>query len=208
MAQKETRNLRMLPVGDDTLLDAVAYSQYVRSEAEDADAYVRRRRTIDLAQLVQQVIEEELTDAQKQAVRLRYYEQRTPTQIAGLLGLSTSNVCKTLDRAEANIRRSLQYVIRYQYDLRNMEVLPCALREAMATAAGRYGGGRDIAERLRNLRTGEAIPQKAAAEGTRIPLARLRDLESGKATPDCGELLKLSAYYDVTTDAILKGVSA
>ena len=156
MARKETRNLRMLPVSDETLINAVAYSRWVRSEAEDADAYVRRRKTIDLAQLVQQVIEEELTDAQKQIIRLRYYEERTPTQIAEQLGIGVSTVCKTLDRAEAHIRRSLRYVIQYQHDMRNMEVLPCALREAMATAAGRYGRGKDVADRLRKLRKSEA----------------------------------------------------
>lgn len=208
MSEKKAYNLRMLPTDNEYLVDAVAYSQWVRSDAEDADTYVRRRKMIDLAQIVHSVIENELTDVQQAMIRYRYYENLSATQIAEQTHVSLSAVVKTLQRAEEKVQHAMQYVVQYQYDLRNLDVLPCAVREALVTAAGRYGRGRDVADRLRRLRSGECLSLPAVSIGTHIPERRLHALEEGEALPDCGELLRLSAYYDVSTDAILKGVSA
>ncbi len=208
MSEKNTRNLRMLPINDEFLVDTVAYSRWVRSEAEDADTYVRRRKVIDLAQIVRSVIENDLTESQRTMIRMHYFENLSVTQIADKTQVSLSSVVKTIRRAEENIRHAVQYVVQYQYDMRNMTVLPCAVREALVTAAGRYGRGTDVADRLRRLREGECLSLSAVSAGTHIPQERLQALEEGKSLPDCGELIRLSAYYDVTTDSILKGVSA
>jgi DNA-binding CsgD family transcriptional regulator len=192
------------PLPDETAMAQLAYSRWERAEAESMAEYVSRRRTVDLAALVRQVTEEELSDAEKQVVRMRYYENRTPIEIANLLHLHKSTVSRTLANAEAHIRQCLKYVVRYQYNLRHVPFLPLAVREAMAVSAARYGTG-DAASYLRRLRQGENLSPDAVAAAVGIPNRRLRDIEDGQAVPDARELLRLASFYGVCADSILKG---
>ena len=58
---------------------------------------------------IRAVMDNELTEAQRQTL-LSYYLQRfTIGEIARMRGVSKSTVCRTLHRAENRIRRYLQY---------------------------------------------------------------------------------------------------
>ncbi len=58
---------------------------------------------------VQRVIEEELTDLQREALVGFYFHQRTITELAAARGVNKSTVCRTLHRAEQKLRRFLKY---------------------------------------------------------------------------------------------------
>ena len=58
---------------------------------------------------VRRVIQEELTDLQREALIAYYFQERTITDIAAQRGVNKSTVCRTLHRAEQKLRRYLKY---------------------------------------------------------------------------------------------------
>ena len=58
---------------------------------------------------VQRVIQEELTELQRQALMAYYFQDLSITQIARDRGVNKSTVCRTLHRAEQKLRRYLKY---------------------------------------------------------------------------------------------------
>ena len=201
--QKESE-LDFSPLPDETAMAQLAYDDWERAEAETMAEYISRRRTVDLASLVRQVVDEELTDTERTAIRMRFYENRTPLEIARRLCVGKATAVHTIERAEERIRRYLKYVVQYQYDLLHVPFLPLAVREAMVVSAARYGKA-DAARRLRQLRTGEHLSANKVGAAVGIPQKRLRAIEDGQAVPDAQELLRLAAFYGVCADSILKG---
>lgn len=60
-------------------------------------------------QRVQRVMEEELTELQRQTLTDYYFREMTIPQIAAERGVNKSTVCRTLRRAEEKLRRYLRY---------------------------------------------------------------------------------------------------
>ena len=79
---------------------------YLRETGEDNSLQLERlRRNLRRAR------EAELTDRQRQMLEL-HYDQRLPvTEIARRLGVHTSTVSRTLERARQRLRRCLRYTL-------------------------------------------------------------------------------------------------
>ena len=58
---------------------------------------------------VQRVIQEELPPLQRETLIAYYFQERTITQIAQERGVNKSTVCRTLHRAEKQLRSFLKY---------------------------------------------------------------------------------------------------
>ena len=58
---------------------------------------------------VRRVIQEELAPLQREAPLAYYFQQRTITDIASERGVNKSTICRTLHRAEEELRRYLKY---------------------------------------------------------------------------------------------------
>lgn len=58
---------------------------------------------------VKQVIQEELTDRQRETLTAYYFRQLTIPQIAAEQGVNKSTVCRTLHRAEERLQKYLKY---------------------------------------------------------------------------------------------------
>ena len=204
MQKESERNFSPLP--DEAAMAQLAYSQWERAEAESMAEYISRRRTVDLASLVRQIVEEELTGSEQLVVRMRYYENLTPLEIAKRLNLHKSTVSHAIADGEAHIRHCLKYVVQYQYDMLHVPFLPLAVRAAMVVSSARYGKA-DAASRLLRLRLGENLTLAAVCAAVDIPTKRLHAIETGQAVPDARELLRLASFYGVCADLILKGAT-
>ena len=62
-----------------------------------------------LAGLVADALQHELTQRQAELVELYYVEQHSMREIAQLLGVNPSTVCRTLQTARSKLRRCLRY---------------------------------------------------------------------------------------------------
>ena len=60
-------------------------------------------------QRVKRVIDEELTELQRQTLIAYYFQEQTIPQIAAERGVNKSTVSRTLKRAEDKLRRYLKY---------------------------------------------------------------------------------------------------
>ena len=60
-------------------------------------------------QRVQRVLEEELTELQRQTLMEYYFQEKNIPQIAAERGVNKSTVSRTLRRAENKLRRYLRY---------------------------------------------------------------------------------------------------
>lgn len=60
-----------------------------------------------------------LTKRQREAVRLRYYDNLSYLQISGIMSISTDSVYNLVSKALDNIQRSIQKVPRPQHDFLN-----------------------------------------------------------------------------------------
>jgi RNA polymerase sigma factor (sigma-70 family) len=58
---------------------------------------------------VQRVIQEELTELQRQTLIAYYFQEQTIPEIAAERGVNKSTVSRTLRRAEEKLRRYLKY---------------------------------------------------------------------------------------------------
>ena len=58
---------------------------------------------------VQRVLQEELTELQRETLIAYYFQKQTLTQIARDRGVHKSTVCRTLHRAEQKLRKFLKY---------------------------------------------------------------------------------------------------
>lgn len=74
------------------------------------DGYLGPRlpRQVQLAR-IQRVIQEELTDVQREILIAYYFQEQTIPQIAAHRGVNKSSICRTLHRAEDRLRRYLKY---------------------------------------------------------------------------------------------------
>lgn len=68
----------------------------------------RLSREVQLKRLMR-VVENELTEIQRQILIAYYFENKTMETIAQERGICRSSVCRTLHRAEERCRRSLRY---------------------------------------------------------------------------------------------------
>jgi RNA polymerase sigma factor (sigma-70 family) len=58
---------------------------------------------------VQQVIQNELSELQREALVAYYFQEMTMAQIAEIRGVNKSTICRTLHRAEEKMRKYLKY---------------------------------------------------------------------------------------------------
>ena len=74
----------------------------------DSDTGLELPREVQLRRLLR-VIDEQLTERQRQTLRLYYFDELRPAEIARIHGVHRSTALRTLRRAENRVRRFLQY---------------------------------------------------------------------------------------------------
>ena len=68
------------------------------------------------------IIRHELSDKQREAVIMYYYENKTGTEIASILGVNKSSVSRRLSVSKQKIRRILSYGFFQSWERENMEL--------------------------------------------------------------------------------------
>lgn len=65
-----------------------------------------------------------------------------------------------------------------------------------------------IVDRIKKLRTSKGISKEQLADEMGITVQTIEEWENGKSTPQIEKIIKLSDYFDVTTDYLLKGAES
>ena len=88
----------------------VSYDRWCRRK-DGACTTVAGLRIVNLYEVVNSVIENDLTDAERNAARLFYFDGLTKSQIAARTGTTCPNVHAALSRAEKKLRNVLKHLI-------------------------------------------------------------------------------------------------
>ncbi len=166
--------------------------------------YAWRKRGVDMAVLLEHAIENELSAAEKSAVRSRWFESMTVGEIAAMQGISSAAVSVTLKRAQDKLHRVLRYAIAYQNNVGRESAVSLVLARARVVAAARNRSGESLQERLFALRVKENLTREALAKVSCVTAERIAAVENGRE-PHMQELVALSEAFGVTVDYLLKG---
>lgn len=176
------------------------------NECEAPAEYAWRKRSVDLAALLEIAIERELSDTERLTVTDFWFESLTLTQIAQKRSVSPAAVHATLARAQEKLRKALEYTVKYQNEIISDEsVIPLALGRARVIAAAKRAGGGSVGDRIRRLRQSENLSRESLGKALGISGNRIHSLENTAASPDIREIIVISEFFNVTTDYILKG---
>ena len=167
--------------------------------------YAWRKRDVDMSLLLEQAIENELSETERNAVRDRWYESMSVAEISSKRGISTSAVSVTLKRAQDKLYRVLGYAVKYQRGITDETAVPIFIGRARVIASARNFSGDSLAQRVHSLRLSQNLSRKALSKGSLVSAGRIAAIESGKADPDIRELAALCDFFGVTADYIIKG---
>lgn len=174
------------------------------SACEAPAEYAWRKREVDLALLLEKAIRNELTETERTAVMLHWYDGESLTDISHKKGISPAAVKRTLDRAHEKLEKVLSYAVFYQQNVLNESVIPIALGRARVIAAARNFSGEKTGGRIAGLRQSQCLTYDALSIATGIKSSRLLKIEEG-SEPAIFEIVALSEFFAVTADFILKG---
>ncbi len=167
--------------------------------------YAWRKRGVDMALLLENAIENELSAAEKLAVRNHWFESMSVGEIAAIQGISTAAVSVTLKRAQGKLHKALRYAVAYQNNVGKDSAVSLVLARARVIAAARNSTGDSLPERLHALRVAENLSREALGKVSSVSAVRYAAIESGRSEPHINELVALSETFGVTTDYLLKG---
>lgn len=174
------------------------------SACEAPAEYAWRKREVDMALLLERAIRKELTEAERSAVVLHWFDGESITQISQKKGISPAAVKRTLTRAQQKLERVLSYAVCYQQNIISESIVPVVIGRARVIAAARNATGGKTGDRIARLRQSQCLTPEALGLATDIKPSRLIKIEHG-AQPDSREVVALSGFFSVSTDFILKG---
>lgn len=174
------------------------------SACEAPAEYAWRKREVDMALLLEKAICRELTEAERSAVIMHWFDGENLTRISQKKGISPAAVKRTLDRAQEKLERVLSYAVSYQQNVMSESIIPLVIGRARVIAAARNATGGKTGDRIARLRQSQCLSAEALGMAVGISPSRLIKIERG-AEPENSELVALSEFFAVTTDFILKG---
>lgn len=84
-------------------LDLFGDRLYINQGEDDGGEHLRMRGTLKRA------MEGELTERQRDCLRLRYFEQKSVQEVAEIIGVTPPTVSKHLKKARERLRRVMEY---------------------------------------------------------------------------------------------------
>ena len=177
----------------------------IEDPIESRSDYLSRKREVDMSVLLENVIENDLSDTQRRVLRKMVVEGVKPQVIAEELSVNLSTVYKIYNNAIEKIRTLLKYAVMYQQDCLGKELLPLDVKKSLCRIARKEYSGSSVAHRLRALMGCENISAQMVSEACGIEQTRLEAILTFKQKIGAEEAVVLSGFFNITTDYLLKG---
>ena len=164
---------------------------------ECLDSVSERVRKVTLAGLVESIIENNLSDVQREYIKKYWYEQKSTAQIARECGVSQAGVYRTIERANQIIKELMTPVINYHRDLISSDIEPVVLEDSFEICAARKRFGSSLCEALRDMRVSRGIDCKTFANALKISVKELEEIEDGHRIPSIITAMRYSALFGI-----------
>lgn len=172
---------------------------------ENAKEYETRIRKLKLLKIMKSIMENELTQTQRDIVRLHYFEHKNGEEIANMYGINRSTVSRMISKIEGIFRENMRYAFEYSELNLADEVPPIKVAQAIAFITAETAKASTIGERVKRTRLSKLLTQEQVAEAVGMTASRLDMIEkSGNMTLQ--ELMKLIFFFSVSADYIIFGV--
>ena len=182
----------------------LAFSMWQSTQHETVDEYVMRKRKIELNCLVNEVIENELSEDEQTIVRLYWYEGKTTTQIGDIMGLSHSSISRKLSKINDIIYDKLKYAIQYRYGKDYSQAVKVIIKNKDGLNLF-HGKADSPALRIKDLRMRQGLTLTDVAQMTGISEAKLEAIEKGEKEFLVADVMRIATAFKVSCDYIIFG---
>lgn len=188
-----------------TALRCMRLSGLSEGEAlETLDELAFRLRDVTTSRLVEDIIENSLSEVQRETIKLYLYEGLNTIQIGERLGVSQASAYNALLRANNAIAKLMTPLIKYQNDICSAEIVPLRMKGLLEICVGRNGNATEFCQQLRNLRLSNAVSDEKLATVLRISRRELSEIENGKKLPSLLTATRYSALFNIEIEMNLK----
>lgn len=182
-----------------------AFSQWQGKAHESVDEYTLRKRKQELYALVRKVIKNELSPEQQKVVRLRWYEQKSMSEVAKILGVDKATISRKEKKINEIIYDKLKYAMEYRFGKSFSEESRLIIKSN--TKACMPCDESSISQRLYILRLRQSLSEDDIAKLTGISKSRIKLFEKDASDLTINELSSLARLYGTTSDYIIFGTS-
>ncbi|MBQ8029120.1 MAG: transcriptional regulator [Clostridia bacterium] len=179
-----------------------AFNKWQIEQSCEIDDYIIRKRKAELEKLVRKVIKNELEEKDIVIVNLHWYQGYSQKQIAALLKMEPSTVCRRLEKINNTIYEKLKYAIEYRYGFKPGKDLDFFEKPRLKEDIKGFDG---FPLRLNRLRRERYLSLRDLSRSSGILSERIDKLEKGKCTVKISEILIFSEFFGVSTDYLLTG---
>ncbi len=180
-----------------------AFAAWQSKAHESIDEYIMRQRKHELNELVNKVIEKELSVTDRLIVELHWFRGYSKSEVARKLGIDPSTVTRRLEKINDTIYDKLKYVIEYRYGSSFSKKAGIIIKNKNALFS--YTEPTVLSERVRQLRLRQCLELRDVSEMTGIPEKALKEIEEKGREMSATEIRKLSVLYGTTADYIIFG---
>ncbi len=167
---------------------------------ESVDSLVGRIRKISTAKLLEEIIENRLSETQRRFIKEYWYNQKNTAQIARETGVSQANVYRTLARANETIKELLTPLVIYYNDLADVQLVPLYIDKAFEISAAKNSKDFALCARLKNIRLSNSVTLEDLAQVMCITVKEIKDIEDGIKAPTVEVLQKYSKFFGIEID--------
>ncbi len=167
---------------------------------ESVDSLIHRIRKVGTARLVDEVVENRLSETQRRFIKEYWYENKNTAQIARENGVSQANVYRTITRANETIKDFIMPLVMYHADLTDVKMQPLHLEEIMEISSASKKKGGEIADQLKNLRLSNGVKPEQLAKAVCITLKELEMIENGRKCPTVDLISRYSKVFGIEID--------
>lgn len=162
---------------------------------ETIDSYVNRIRAVSISDLVNYVIENRLTDVQRQTLRDYWFEGITPSETAQKLGIAVRTVYSARAKAQQVLKDYLEPLIMYLRSLPSADVMPAVICESRDILRAKKSSHNNLDTALENIRLSFGAETALAAAALGIKEKELIKKEKNNCTPTINELEAYSKAF-------------
>ncbi len=179
------------------------YNSWQTKQYESLDEFMLRKRRIELIALVKKIVKNELSEKDKTIITLHWYEGKTITQTAAVLGVDKSTVSKRLDRINEIVYDKMKYALEYRYGKEHSNTVGFLVKNKDALCCGVKP--ESMSQRIKALRLSQAMTISDVSEMTNISEERLEKIERAEKDIYSGDLAKIAVAFKTSADYIIFG---
>ena len=182
----------------------LAFSLWQGTQHETVDEYIMRKRKIELNCLVNEVIENELTDDEKTLVHMHWYEEKSHYDISKALGVSPSTITRKFEKINNIIYDKLKYAIQYRYGKDYSQAVKVIIKNKDGLCL-MSAQNTSPAQRIKDLRIRQGLSLADTQAMTGIGVGKLERIEKGEQDILVKDVSRIATAFRVSCDYIISG---